>query len=57
MMLAFALAMHVWVNDALSYRCVPNGRSIPALAGDPYFRIYGISFFFSPYNNDFCGAK
>ncbi len=54
-MTAFALGMHVWIKDSLQYRCVPDGTSMSAIVSNLYFTTYGIAFFFSPYNNEFCG--
>lgn len=55
-MTAFALGMYVWVDDALHYRCVPTDFTSSNVLDNEYYSIYGYKFFWTPYNNAYCGA-
>jgi hypothetical protein len=60
MMLTFAIITHLWVNDNLQYRCVPDPTSATAIEeieADKYYQLYKEVFFYTRFNNRFCGEK
>lgn len=45
------------IYDQLSYRCVPTDFTDSNVLSNSYYVDYGVAYFYSPFNVDYCGYK
>jgi hypothetical protein len=56
-MLGFSLLAHLLIGDKLKYRCVPVDFNSDNVLNNEYYQDYGVNYFKSQYNVEFCGHK
>lgn len=56
-LIVYSLLSYGLVGSALQFRCVPIDLLNPNVATNPYYQAYGMDYFYSEYNNLFCGYR
>ena len=56
-LIVFCMMSFGLVGDSILYRCVPTDFSSTTVTENPYYQEYGIDYFYSQYNVEFCGYR
>lgn len=56
-LVAFCMMSFGLVSNSILYRCVPSDLTSPNVLDNPYYQEFGLDYFYSQYNVDFCGYK
>eukprot|EP01038_Epipyxis_sp_PR26KG_P011591 gene11591-15525_t len=56
-LVGYSFVSHSLVGNKLSFRCVPTNFSSPSVYNNTLYLNYGVDYFYSSYNQNFCGYR
>jgi hypothetical protein len=56
-LITYCIMSYGLVGNALQFRCVPVDETAPMVTSNSYYQEYGMTYFLSEYNTEFCGYR